>query len=73
MARLTGAATLIGSAGGNRRVHDFVIAGGLQPIVEIPTLGGRGLLLLATALLAGGYVLLGRRRALGAAPRRPAG
>jgi len=71
--RLTGAATLIGSAGGNRRVHDFVIAEGLPPIVEIPTLGGRGLLLLATALLAAGYLLLGRRRALSTAPRRPAG
>ncbi len=70
--RLTGAATLIGAAGGNRRVHDFVVAGGLPSIVEIPTLGGRGLAILATVLLAAGGVLLRRRRDLGAAPRRPA-
>ncbi len=71
--RLSGVATLLGSAGGTRRVHDFTVAGTAPSIVEIPTLGGRALLLFAAALLAAGGVQIGRRRSLGAGPRRPAG
>lgn len=58
----SGDATLLGPAGGDRRVHDFTFVGGQPPIVEIPTLGSFGFALLALLLGAAGVAGLRRRR-----------
>jgi hypothetical protein len=63
----TGVATLLGSAGGSRRVHDLVAIPGAGPgpgtiIVEVPVLGSRGVVALAMLLAVAGSALLFWRR-----------
>jgi hypothetical protein len=63
----TGAATLLGSAGGTRRVHDMVVIPGVGPgpgviIVEVPVLGRNGIVALALLLTIAGSALLFWRR-----------
>jgi hypothetical protein len=62
----SGVATLLGSAGGNRRVHDLVVIPGVGPgpgvLVEVPVLGSKGILVLAMLLAVAGSALLFWRR-----------
>ncbi len=61
----TGIATLLGSAGGTRRVHDFVLVPAVGPapipVVEVPALGKQGITALALVLGLAGAILLKRR------------
>ncbi|MEM8960567.1 MAG: IPTL-CTERM sorting domain-containing protein [Acidobacteriota bacterium] len=54
-------ATLLGPAGADRRVHDFIIAGAPVSILDIPTLGEWGLLALLVLLAGAGIVFVRRR------------
>lgn len=58
---LTGSPTLIGAAGGSRRVHDMVVLPSPIVAVEVPVLDNRGLAAMALALLALGAWLVRSR------------
>lgn len=64
---ITGVATLLGPAGGNRRVHDLAVIPGVGPgpgtiIVDVPVLDARGIVALALLLAIAGSALLFWRR-----------
>lgn len=58
---LTGAPTLIGTAGGSRRVHDMVVLPAPIVAVEVPVLDARGLMAMTLLLLAIGAWLVRSR------------
>ena len=58
----TGNATLIGNAGGSRRVHDLVVLPTRAPVVDVPTLAAKGTVALALLLAVAGAALLFWRR-----------